>query len=133
MFIATGLGPYNGQAVHFRHFAPKEPGLAYADRRYQFEAERHFGILDAELAGRRYLMGETYTILDMAAWGWVRLLPFVIGEEKWAKLPHLRRHFDEINARPAAARALALKDRFTFKAELDSEARGIMFRHTLPA
>src|SRR6266567_4600334 len=62
MFIATGLGPYSGQAVHFKHFAPK-------------------------------------------------------------------RLVDEISARPAAARAIALKDKFVFKAEMDDEARAIMFRH----
>jgi GSH-dependent disulfide-bond oxidoreductase len=134
MFIATGIGPYSGQAVHFRHFAPA--GQEYGRSRYQFEAERHFGIVDAELAGRRTLMGETYTILDMALWGWARLLPFVLGGEgAWEKFPNLKRHFDEINARPAAQRALALKERFAFKAEMDEEARRNMFRHlaTTPA
>ena len=122
MFVATGLGPYSGQAVHFRHFAPAPQD--YADTRYRYEASRHFGILDAELARTgRYLMGEDYTILDMAVWGWARLLPFVVGEEGWAQVPHLRRHFEEINTRPAAQRALALKDRHAFKAEMDEEAR----------
>ena len=46
MFVATGIGPYSGQAVHFQHFAP-EP-KHYAVNRYAFEAERHWGILDAE-------------------------------------------------------------------------------------
>jgi GST-like protein len=41
----------------------------------------------------------------------------------------LKRHHDEIGARPAAARAVALKDRFTFKAEMDTEARAHMFKH----
>ena len=40
MFIATGLGPYSGQAVHFKHAAPKD--LEYAHNRYQFEAHRHY-------------------------------------------------------------------------------------------
>jgi GST-like protein len=129
MFVATGVGPYSGQAVHFRHFAPA--GNDYGRTRYHFEAERHFGIVDAELAGRRYLLGEDYTIVDMALWGWARLLPFVLGgEEAWARFPNLHRHWAEINARPAAQRALALKDRFAFKAEMDEEARRIMFRHT---
>src|ERR1700704_5744872 len=38
MFVASGVGPYSGQAVHFKNFAPK--GLDYARNRYQFEAER---------------------------------------------------------------------------------------------
>jgi GSH-dependent disulfide-bond oxidoreductase len=41
----------------------------------------------------------------------------------------VKRLIDEISARPAAARAIALKDKFTFKAEMDDEARGNMFKH----
>ena len=127
MFVATGIGPYSGQAVHFRHFAP-EP-KAYAVERYMFEADRHYGILDAQLAKHRYMLGDTYTIVDMAGWGWARVVPFVLGEESWTRMPHLKRLFDEISARPAAQRATALKDRFTFKTEMDAEAKRFMFRH----
>jgi GST-like protein len=127
MFVATGVGPYSGQAVHFKHFAPEK--VAYAHDRYKFEALRHYGVLDAHLAGRRYVVGETYTIVDMDVWAWARMLPFVVGAEEWTKFPNLKRLVDEIEARPAAQRALALKDRFTFKAELDDEARRHMFKH----
>jgi GST-like protein len=127
MFVATGVGPYSGQAVHFKHFAPKD--LEYAHNRYQFEARRHYGILDDHLANSRYMVGDSYTIVDMALWGWARLAPFVIGDEVFAKYPNVKRLVDEISARPAAARAIALKDKFTFKAEMDDEARDIMFGH----
>jgi GSH-dependent disulfide-bond oxidoreductase len=127
MFVATGVGPFSGQAVHFKHFAPEK--VPYAHNRYQFEAMRHFAVLDAHLATRRYMVGETYTIVDMDVWGWARMLPFIVGDEAWGKLGNLKRLFDEISARPAAARALALKDKFTFKAEMDDEARRHMFRH----
>jgi GST-like protein len=127
MFIATGIGPYSGQAVHFSRFAPEK--IDYAITRYAFEADRHFAIIDAQLAGKEFLMGGAYTILDMALWGWSRMLPFILGEDAWTKYPNLKRHFDSISARPAAARALALKDRFTFKAEMDEEAKRNMFRH----
>ncbi len=131
MFVATGVGPYSGQAVHFRHFAP-EP-KEYAVTRYLFEARRHYGILDARLAGRRYVLGEDYTIVDMAVWGWARMVPFILGDDAWAAMPNLKRLLDEIGARPAAERALALKDRHAFKTEMDEEARRHMFRHTAPA
>ena len=68
MFVATGIGPYSGQAVHFKHFAP-EP-KAYAVNRYDFEAWRHWKLIDAQLAGRPYMLGERYTLVDMAVWGW---------------------------------------------------------------
>src|ERR1700677_3914802 len=115
MFIATGIGPYSGQAAHFKHFAPK--GLDYALDRYQFEARRHYAILDAQLSTQPYLLGASYTIVDMSAWGWTRVVPFILGEEAWETLPHLKRWLDLINARPAAARAESLKDKYTFKTE----------------
>ena len=127
MFIATGLGPFSGQAVHFKHFAPKD--LEYAHNRYQFEANRHYGILNDHLANSRYMVGDAYGIVDMALWGWARMVPFMLGDDAFTKYPNVKRLLDEVSARPAAARALALKDNFTFKAEMDEEARHIMFGH----
>ncbi len=127
MFAATGVGPYSGQAVHFKHFAP-EP-QPYAHNRYQFEVERHYTILDQRLADRRYLVGDAYSIVDMDVWGWVRMANFILGDGALAKFPHLKRLFDEISARPAAAAANALKDKYTFKATMDAEARAVMFKH----
>lgn len=128
MFVATGIGPYSGQAVHFQHHAPERN--EYAVNRYLYEARRHWGILDARLADRPYTVGGTYTIVDMAVWGWARVVPFVLGQDAWAAMPNLKRLFDEISARPAAERANALKDRHAFKTEMDAEARRHMFRHT---
>ena len=127
MFVATGVGPFSGQAVHFKHHATEKVG--YANTRYQYEAQRHYGILDARLAKSRYMVGNAYSIVDMDVWGWARLVPFIMGEEAWAKLPNVKRLVDEVSARPAAARAVALKDKHTFKAEMDDEARGHMFKH----
>src|SRR5271165_4882247 len=58
MFVASGVGPYSGQAVHFRNYAPEK--LPYAINRYAFEAKRHFGILDERLAKRHYMLGDIY-------------------------------------------------------------------------
>jgi GST-like protein len=127
MFVATGVGPFSGQAVHFKHHATEKVG--YANTRYQYEAARHYGILNDRLAKNRYMVGNAYSIVDMDVWGWARLVPFIMGEEAWAKLPNVKRLVDEVSARPAAARAVALKDKHTFKAEMDDEARGHMFKH----
>ena len=129
MFVATGIGPYSGQAVHFRHVAPEPKD--YAVNRYVFEAERHWGILDAQLAKHRYMLGDTYTIVDMAVWGWARAVPYVLGADAWTKFPNVKRLLDEVNARPAAARAEALKDKHAYKTEMDDEARRNMFPHTV--
>ena len=125
MFVATGVGPYSGQAVHFRHFAPA--GLDYAVNRYMYEAQRHYDILDNRLGTHRYMLGDRYTIVDMAVWGWARVVPFILGENAWSKMPNLKRLFDEISARPAAVRANALKERHAFKTEMDAAARRYMF------
>ena len=132
MFVASGVGPYSGQSVHFRHFAPEPKD--YAVTRYLFEAKRHYAILDAHLAGKDWMVGHEYSIVDMAVWGWARMIPFVLGAAPtdmtaWAPYPNLKRLFDAVSARPAATRAVAIKDRHAFKAEMDDEAKHIMFRH----
>ena len=81
------------------------------------------------LAKNKYMLGDTYTIVDMNIWGWARLIPNVLGENGWAKFPNLKRMIDEISARPAAAKAVALKDKHKFKTEMDDEAKNAMFPH----
>ena len=126
MFIASGIGPYSGQCVHFRHFAP-EP-KAYALNRYDFEAWRHWRLIDERLATRSFMLGDAYTLVDIALWGWARMVPFVLGsQEAWAQLPHLKRWLDTVNQRPAAQRAEALKQRHAFKADMDDAARQALF------
>ncbi len=90
---------------------------------------RHYGIVNDRLAKHKYMVGETYTIVDMDVWGWARMVPFILGDDAWAKLPNVKRLVDEISARPAAVKANGLKDKFKFKTEMDDEARANMFRH----
>ena len=127
MFIASGIGPFSGQSVHFRNVAP-EP-KAYALNRYDYEANRHWGVLEKHLSQQTFMVGEQYSVVDMAFWGWARLLPYVIGagDTTWVQYPNVKRLLDLINARPAAQRAEALKSRHSFKTELDAEARKFMF------
>jgi len=127
MFVASGIGPYSGQAVHFRNVAPEPKD--YAVNRYTFEAQRHWGILEQRLAGRKWMLGDNYTVVDMAVWGWSRLIPNVLGPDAPKQYPNLQRHLGEINARPAAQRALALKDKHAFKTDMDEAARIAMFPH----
>lgn len=83
------------------------------------------------IAGRDGLAGDGYTIADMAFWGWARAVPFVLGEDAWTQLPNAKRLFDRIAARPAAARAEALKEAYAFKDRLDEETRAAMYRHAM--
>jgi GSH-dependent disulfide-bond oxidoreductase len=127
MFVASGIGPYSGQAVHFRNVAPEPKD--YALNRYTFEAQRHWNILNTRLGQHRFMLGDTYTVVDMAVWGWSRLIPNVLGADAMKEMPNLQRHLSEISARPAAARALALKDKHSFKADMDEAAKLAMFPH----
>ena len=56
-------------------------------------------------------------------------MPNVLGEGAWDKFKNLERLIDEISARPAAQRAVALKDKHKFKTEMDEEALNAMFPH----
>lgn len=125
MFTASGIGPFSGQSVHFKHYAPEK--VPYAINRYDFEAWRHWRILDAHLAKQPWMVSGRYTLLDMAVWGWARALTFVLGDTAWEQLPNLKRHFDAMNVRPAVQRVNALRERHAFKTDMDDEAKRAMF------
>jgi GST-like protein len=132
MFVATGIGPYSGQAVHFQRAAPEQ--IPYAINRYRREADRHYRVLDAHLKGRTHIVGADYSIVDMAAWGWVDRAPIVLpGEaDPIAAYPNLKRWFTAINARPAVARARTIGKNFAFKQEMDEESKRAMFPSNYP-
>ena len=125
--MAPGIGPFLGQCVHVRHFAPQAERAGYAAERYVFEARRHWSVLDGHLTGRAFVLAE-YGIVDMALWGWAQMLPFILGEDAIVEFPNVRRLLDAVNARPAAQRAEALKRRHAFKAEMDDAAKRFMFK-----
>tara|TARA_E500000318_G_scaffold55586_1_gene51621 strand:+ start:1169 stop:1861 length:693 start_codon:yes stop_codon:yes gene_type:complete len=124
MFVATGLGPFSGQAVHFSYIHKDSD---YATNRYRREVERHYGVLDASLAGREFLVGDAYSIADMAAWGWIDRAEFILGEGALSATPNLKRWFDAIEARPAAGRAHVAGKGLNFKSEFDEETMKAMF------
>ncbi|MFF7706705.1 glutathione S-transferase C-terminal domain-containing protein [Pseudomonas sp. NPDC007930] len=131
-FIASGLGPFSGQAVHFQYAAPE--GNDYAVNRYRREIERHYEVLDQHLAGRQYLVGDSYTIADMATWGWLIRAPRVMKgtPDALAAYPHLKSWFERVDARPAAARAREVGKEHSFKKDLDEAARRALFPSNYP-
>ena len=100
MFQMGGVGPMLGQAHHFLRFNPgKAP---YAEERYGKEAQRLYGVLDRRLAEVPYLAGRDLTIADFATWPW-------LSRWEWqgidmAVLPHVRRWYLELAARPGVQR-----------------------------
>jgi GST-like protein len=131
-FIATGVGPFSGQAVHFQHAAPEK--LAYAVNRYRREVERHYEVLDAHLKGRDFIVGSDFSIVDISAWGWLDRAPRVLpgDAQPLAAFPNLERWFRAIDGRPAVARARSVGKDHTFKKEVDEETRRALFPSNYP-
>lgn len=131
-FIASGLDPFSGQSVHFQFAAPE--GLDYARNRYRREAERHYQVLNDHLAGRDYIVGNSYTIADISAWGWLERAPRVIkgAEDPLGAFPHLKRLFQTVDGRPAAARARAVGKDHEFKKVNDEETKRALFPSNYP-
>jgi GST-like protein len=123
--VATGLSPFSGQAVHFLHYAPER--IPYATNRYVKEVERHYRVIDERLAKYPFLAGEDYSIADMALWGWAISAGYVFGERGLASYPNVARLVESISSRPAAVRALALREKLTFKTSVDEETRRALF------
>ena len=132
MFIGTGLGPFSGQAVHFQHSAPES--IPYAINRYRREAERHYRVLDRHLAARSYIVGDSYSIADISAWGWIdRAARVLKGEESpLAAYPNLAAWFQRIEARPAVARARQVGKGHAFKQINDEQTRRALFPSNYP-
>jgi GSH-dependent disulfide-bond oxidoreductase len=124
MWQMGGLGPMLGQAHHFILYAP-EP-IDYAIKRYAQEANRLYGVMNKQLAKTAYLAGDNYTIADIASFPWTRSA----GNQgvNWADYPHVKRWHDEIAARPAVQRGVAvLAERRKPPATLSDNERKILF------
>ena len=140
LFIASGLGPFSGQAVYFQYAAPyfqftELDASASAVKRYRREAERHYQVLNDHLSGRNYIVGDSYTIADISAWGWIDRASKVLKREDnpLAAFPELKRWFAAIDARPAVSRARAVGKDHVFKTEFDEGAQRALFPSHYPA
>jgi len=114
MFQMGGVGPMFGQVGFFHKFAGKD----YEDKRprdrYVGEAKRLLRVLDERLQGRPWLMGELYTIVDIAVFPWVRNLIGFYGAADLVGIEQYRevvRVLDAFVARPAVIRGLQIPAR----------------------
>lgn len=114
MFQMGGIGPMFGQVGFFHKFAGKE----YEDKRprdrYVAESRRLLAVLDQRLEGRKWIMGDEYTIADIATFGWVRnLVGFYEAGDLvgYADFKNVARVLEAFVARPAVARGLNIPSR----------------------
>jgi len=106
-FQIAHVGPTMGQAMYFQRIAAQQGNEdPFAIKRFVDESRRILEVLNGRLKNRSFLVGEQYTIADMATYTWARC-------HYWAnvpidELPHLQAWFDRIDAREATQRALTI-------------------------
>ena len=114
MFQMSGIGPMFGQLGFFHKFAGKD----YEDKRprdrYVDESKRLLNVLEQRLDNRDWIMGDEYTIADIATFPWVRnLIGFyeagdLVGIENY---PNVKRALTNFVQRPAVIRGLNIPKR----------------------
>lgn len=114
MFQMGGVGPMFGQVGFFHKFAGKDFEDKRPRDRYVGEAKRLLQVLESRLASRAWLMGDDYTIADMATFPWVRNLVGFYGAGELvgiASFPNVTRALEAFLARPAVVRGLQVPKR----------------------
>jgi GSH-dependent disulfide-bond oxidoreductase len=114
MFQMGGLGPMFGQLGFFHKFAGREFEDKRPRDRYVEESKRLLGVLDRQLQGRRWMMGDEYSIADIAIFPWVNTLTGFYGASElvgFESFGNVRRVFEEFMNRPAVQKGLLTPDR----------------------
>ncbi|TWH99974.1 GST-like protein [Luteimonas cucumeris] len=121
----AGLGPMTGQYGHFHVYAPES--IPYAKERYAREVQRLLGVLDRRLAGREFIAGDGYSIVDMACHPWINA--YDKAPLDMTPFPQVQRWHAAIAARPAVQRAYALGAKVNPNAgkPLGEEERRLLF------
>ena len=114
MFQMGGIGPMFGQLGFFHKFAGKDFEDKRPRDRYVNESKRLLAVLDQHLKGKRWIMGEQYTIADIATFPWVRNLVGFYGAGEivgFQDFPEVQRVLETFVARPAVQRGLHIPAR----------------------
>ncbi|NEO85002.1 MAG: glutathione S-transferase family protein [Spirulina sp. SIO3F2] len=107
MFQMAGIGPMMGQAMYFQRIAaPQGHEEAFSINRYVTESRRLLEVLNTQLKGQDYLVGDKFTIADIATYPWAR--SYYWAKVSVAGLDNLQAWFNRIDARPATQRALEI-------------------------
>jgi len=111
MFQMGGIGPMFGQLGFFHKFAGREWEDKRPRDRYVNESKRLLGVLDGHLKGRQWILGDTYSIADIATFPWIRNLVGFYGARELVGFDQFRevqRVLDAFLARPAVQRGLEI-------------------------
>ena len=111
MWQMGGVGPMFGQLGFFHKFAGKDFEDKRPRDRYAAEAKRLLGVLDKRLATNTWIMGDDYSIADIATFPWVRNLIGFYGAGElvgFSEFPNVARALEAFVARPAVVKGLAI-------------------------
>ena len=114
MWQMGGIGPMFGQLGFFHKFAGRDYDDKRPRDRYVDESKRLLGVLDQRLASRAWIMGDDYTIADIATFPWVRNLIGFYGAGELVQIdnfPHVLRVLAAFVARPAVEKGLNIPRR----------------------
>ncbi|WP_447590713.1 glutathione binding-like protein [Aquipseudomonas campi] len=114
MWQMGGIGPMFGQLGFFNKFAGKDFEDKRPRDRYVAESKRLLGVLEQRLDDHQWLVGDEYSIADIATFPWVRnLIGFYEAADlvEFNRFPNVQRALDEFLARPAVIRGLNIPKR----------------------
>jgi GSH-dependent disulfide-bond oxidoreductase len=122
----SGLGPMAGQNHHFSKYAPEK--IPYAIDRYVKETNRLYGVLDNRLDGQKFIVGDTYTIADIATYPWI--VPWETQQQNLEEFQNVKGWLDAISNRPATVRAYAKAKPYSNQPAMTEAAKKILFGRT---
>ena len=104
----AGLGPMTGQIGYFYKYCPEV--IPLGRERYLKETQRLWRVLEKQLEGKQYVIGDEYTIADMAIFPWLRVFHYygqeVIDSFPLDSYPNIKKYIERIEARPAVQKGL---------------------------
>ncbi len=106
MWQMANQGPKTGERGHFSRVPPEHGDQSYAQRRFNDEVHRLYGVMNNRLYDRPYLAGDAYTIADMICLPWT--VNYALAGIDLDEFKYFKRWFDELNARPAVIAGLAV-------------------------
>ena len=134
MFQMGGVGPMFGQWNHFGAYAPEK--IPYAIERYTNESKRLTRVLNQRLGETRWLAGDEYSMADIITFPWLRTgsQPSPRFDDRGyidlAEYPNVKRWYDEIDARPAVQRGLAVLTELREQRTITDAEREVYFGKT---
>jgi GST-like protein len=130
MWQMANQGPKTGERGHFGRLGPEQGDQSYANRRFNDEVHRMYGVMNNRLYDRPYMAGADYSIADMICYPWTaswKLQGIDLDEFKYFK-----RWFEELSARPAVEKGMAVtagppEDPATVTSEEQARRRALLY------